>query len=689
LQPSAYYVVSIADNQLEDRYRAHAASKGARSFPRRDAVEFSGSGAERKPIRAELPQAVQEAIDARDEYNKSIAFEADPQKNGRLYAFQAADFLFVYGHFPEARARLQPMMDEHCGKDEWGYKAWEKLISMSNFEGDADQSRALVEGKSCAFDEETLAAEDALRKPVRQGVAYLDARKVYDEAEKMSDGPERDKKWRQAAAAYKVALDAAPDRDEAPEAAMNGAYAYKQVGEYDKAIEMYELFIARYGNNEKLLALRDGDTSAEPPTEPDAPKYQDRVRYLKLAYDALASSYVLFFDYPKASATFDKIGKNQHFSAAERREAARQSLTLAASLGDTTRMQGALRDFAALQASPEQLAEADFVVASSALKGWDQLSPDSGANKNARIRAERAMGDYYSQNGNNPAAAQFAVEAAYWSAKLKHAARDGRGEAEWWETTKNAFERYKQVAPKRPDGFSQALGSRQASFAAEGAYTLIDAEMRKSFDYESGHHRYAGTTVEVLAQYRKGATEAQKYYDQLQATIDTYASPEWATAAIARQGSLYDSLRTALYNTQPPALKMFDKRTEALLSRAENSDDLDLQEQADNVRMKVQTAWQEARDRELESADQVMVDRYGNAITLARRYNVSNPAVVRAIQRLAFFTDVIGEAKLAQYTGRVRDLGYNPGMFLRIRPGLVTAPEAEGLTPPEPLPLEP
>jgi hypothetical protein len=688
LQPAAYYVVSIADNQLEDRYRDFAASKGARSFPRRDAVEFAGVGAERKPIRAQLPPEVQNAIASRDEYNKSIAFETDPQKNGRLYAFQAADFLFVYGHFDEARARLEPMMAAHCGKDEWGYKAWEKLISMSNFEGDGDRSRALVEGKSCAFDEETLAAEDALRKPVRQGVAYLDARKVYDEAEKMSGGPERDKKWRQAAAAYNVALDAAPDRDEAPEAAMNGAFAYKQVGEYDKAIEMYELFISRYGNDKKLFALRDGDTSAEPPAEPDVPKYQDRVRYLKLAYDALASSYVLFFDYPKASSTFDKIGKNQHFSAAERRDAARQSLTLAASLGDTSRMQAARSEFAALQATPEQLAEADFVVASAALKGWDQLSPDSGANKNARIRAERAMGDYYAQNANNAAAAQYAVEAAYWSAKLKRAARDGRGEAAWWEATKAAFERYKAIAPKRADGFSQALGSRQASFAAEGAYTLIDEEMRKSYDYETGHHRYAGTTVEVLGQYRKGAGEAQKFYDQLQATIDAYASPEWATAAIARQGSLYDSLRTALYNTQPPALKMFDKRTEALLSRAENSDNLDLQEQADNVRMKVQTAWQEARDRELESADQVMVDRYGNAITLARRYNVSNPAVVRAIQRLAFFTDVIGEAKLAQYTGRVQGLGYSPGMFLRIRPGLVTAPEAEGLTPPEPLPLE-
>jgi hypothetical protein len=100
--------------------------------------------------------------------------------------------------------------------------------------------------------------------------------------------------------------------------------------------------------------------------------------------------------------------------------------------------------------------------------------------------------------------------------------------------------------------------------------------------------------------------------------------------------------------------------------------------------MRVETGWREARDRELDSADQVMIDRYGNAITLARRYNVSNPAVVRAIQRLAFFTDVIGEAKLQQHTGRVPNLDYSPGLFLRLRPGLVTSPRAEGMPPPAP-----
>jgi hypothetical protein len=209
----------------------------------------------------------------------------------------------------------------------------------------------------------------------------------------------------------------------------------------------------------------------------------------------------------------------------------------------------------------------------------------------------------------------------------------------------------------------------------------------RGFDYESGHQRYAGNTVEVLDQYRRAAQVAQQHYDALQRVVDDYASPEWATAAIARQGSLYDSLRSALYDVRAPALKMFDKKTEALLTRAENSDSAELQEQADAVRMRVETAWREARDRELDSADQVMVDRYGNAVTLARRYNVLNPAVAKAIQRLAFFTDVVGEAKLSQYTGRVPSLEYTPGLFLRLRPGLVTAPRPEGMAPPAPPPL--
>jgi hypothetical protein len=148
---------------------------------------------------------VLDAIKARDEYNDRIAIDRDPQKNGPLYAFQSADLYFIYGDFENAKKRFKPMYDQYCGVNEWGYKAWEKLISMSNFEGDAAQSRKLAEGKSCAYDAETQKAEESIRKPVQQGVAYLDARKLYEEAEKMPEGPERNKKWRESARARRGA----------------------------------------------------------------------------------------------------------------------------------------------------------------------------------------------------------------------------------------------------------------------------------------------------------------------------------------------------------------------------------------------------------------------------------------------------------------------------------------------------
>jgi tetratricopeptide (TPR) repeat protein len=683
LQPAAYYLVSMSDNLLKDANREYKDSGGARGVAPREAVQFSGAGADRKPLSEALPIQVENSVADRDGYNESIVFEEDPQRNGPLYAFQAAEFYFVYGQFDHARERFEPMMEEYCGKNEWGYKAWEKLISMSNFEGNASRSRQLAEGRSCAFDEETKRAEEAIRKPVRQGVAYLEAREIYDAAEKMGEGSERDAKWREAAAAYKVALDAAPDRDEAPEAAMNGAYAYKQVGEYDKAIDMYQLFISRYGSPEKLAAVRDGQPEAKPPVAADPGKYEERVKFLKMADDALASSYVLFFDYPQAAATFEKISRTEHFADAERREAARQALTLAASLGDDSGMRRARQNLGSLGASPRDLAEADFVIASAALKAWDRSSPPRGANADARQAAEAAMKSYYDANARNPDASEFVVEAAYWVAKAKRAARDAK-EREWLDNTKLAFETFRHTAPVKPDGMSSALGSRQAGFAAEAAYIQLDEAVQKGFDYDTGHHRFAGTTTEVLEQYRRAAAQAQTHYDALQKVVDDYASPEWATAAIGRQGSLYDSLRSALYDVRPPALVMFDRKTEALLRRAENSDSPELQEQADAVRMRVETAWREARDRELDSADQVMVDRYGNAITLARRYNVSNPSIVKSIQRMAFFTDVIGEAKLEQYTGRVPSLDYTPGLFLRLRPGLLSAPGPDAMPPSAP-----
>ena len=122
--------------------------------------------------------------------------------------------------------------------------------------------------------------------------------------------------------------------------------------------------------------------------------------------------------------------------------------------------------------------------------------------------------------------------------------------------------------------------------------------------------------------------------------------------------------------------------TEKLLKRFEASDNPDDQDKADQIRQKITEAWRSARERELNSADEAMIHFYAQSVALAKRYNVRNAAVNRANQRLAFFTDILGEAKMQKYTAGIQDLNYREGLFLQTRPGLVASPAPQPLPPP-------
>jgi hypothetical protein len=435
---------------------------------------------------------------------------------------------------------------------------------------------------------------------------------------------------------------------------------------------MYELFIANYGNEKTLAGLQTSDP----------PKFEERVGYMNDAYQALAGSYVLFFDYPKAAATFDAIAGVPHFAPDDRRLAAKQALMLYVNLDDKSSMERMRRDYQTLGASAEELAEADFLIASATVKKWDPNSPDKGANQQARVTAQNSMIRYHDENKGRPAAYKYVVHAAHKAAEAKRAS-NATGQVDWWKNTIAAYDRYAANAPKK-DGKSGAAGSQEASMAAEAEYVLIDAELKKSFDYEAGHHRYKGTAVEVVEAYKKDATQAKQWYDKLQVVVDKYVSQKWATVAIARQGSVYDSLRTGLYNTRPPELKMFSADIERKLRIAEESGDPALEDKADEIRTQVRDAWNKKRDEELDSADRIVVDRYAVAVTLGQRYNLSHESITRSIRRLAFLTEVAGEAKMAEYTAGNKDLKYTAGMFQRIRPGVIEAPKVDSLPRPSP-----
>ena len=86
-----------------------------------------------------------------------------------------------------------------------------------------------------------------------------------------------------------------------------------------------------------------------------------------------------------------------------------------------------------------------------------------------------------------------------------------------------------------------------------------------------------------------------------------------------------------------------------------------------------------------------MVKFYAEAVVWAKTWKVRNQAVDYAIQKLAFYTDILGDAKLREFSQGILDpegqkpFEYKDGMFLRSRPGMTPSLQANGVASPLPV----
>jgi hypothetical protein len=681
LQPSAQMVVDVAQQVLNDRYKLFERSAGREGIERRDHVKTTGSGAGERVVTDRLPPEVAAAIAAREEYQERVPPARDTPGNASLYAYQIAELYFLYGQLDDAKKRLSPLHAAACGKTDRGFLAWRRLLSIAALEHDTDQVRALAQAalaKGCAVNDGDRALEHDLAVKALDVAGYEDAKTAFTRAQELPDGPDRAAAWRRAAALYRATLEDAPGGEGAPEAAINGAYASKQVGDYDQAIAMYGLFIKAYGDEATLAKLEKGDPSTSPPRAPDPARYAERVGFLERAYGALAAAYVALLDPRRAAGAYDAIAENPRFAPPARRDAARNAALLHASTGDKEKMAAARATFLKLDPPPDQRAEIDWLVAAAALAAWDERGLDEKDNRAARLDAIAAMDAYHAAHRSDPAAAVYVVRAAYEAAKLRRAGRDPKA-ADGCRSTLAAFEALRAGSPV-VEGKNRALGTPEADMAAECAYTLLDAKIKADL----GSPRYAGKIDRVTAAFNADLKKAEAYHRELEELIERYASPTWAVAARARQGSLYDACRTGLYFARAPALELYTDQEAALLRKLERIDP----DRADAFRQKRVEDWRAARERMLAEADEVMVKRYAEAVIWARAWKTRGADA--AVGRLAAFTGILGDARLRQYTGGIVDpvtkraFEYQDGFFLRTRPGMTLASAPLALPAPRP-----
>jgi tetratricopeptide (TPR) repeat protein len=433
-----------------------------------------------------MPERVLAAIRARDAYVARVPEALDIGGGRARYAFEAAERYFVYGQLVDAKARYEALYRPRSCRDEVGYRAWERLIAIATVDGDVAGARALAEqsaGGDCG-------EGGGPGEPAPRGWAgYEAAASAMREAEGARPGAQRDAAFRRAAELYARALEQDPARAEAPEAALMGVHAWKQVGEYGQAMKMLDLFIREYGSEAVLARLEKGDPSAKPPTLPDERQYRETLRYLKAALDDRSTGHILMFDYAAAAEDYAALSENVRLAADDRRAAARNATILWTHLGDDVRAGKARAIFQRLGGSKREGFELELVIllskAQRAAIGGGAASSDAANSTEMRARAAsmgqatRELEAFVTGRGAAADAAESVSRGAFALAALARGRGDARAAARWCKATLVAWERTARDVTRREDPREVAECRDVAAFmkVPVGPATVAGAEL--------------------------------------------------------------------------------------------------------------------------------------------------------------------------------------------------------------------
>src|SRR4029079_10342732 len=167
-----------------------------------------------------------------------------------------------------------------------------------------------------------------------------------------------------------------------------------------------------------------------------------------------------------------------------------------------------------------------------------------------------------------------------------------------------AWDNYRAKAPVK-DNRSEAQQAPYVDYAAEAEFTGLDEQITASYD-DPAKHKYARSVNDIFGEvqvdpktqkavmgpdgkpvmkkkgkYQANAAEAEKWDLALDAMIKKYESLEWVPTAIARQGAIYDTLRSGLYNMVLKNDELFTAKEKAFIKSLRDSGRPELDETAD------------------------------------------------------------------------------------------------------------
>ncbi len=493
--------------------------------------------------------------------------------------------------------------------------------------------------------------------PYPPSMAYPMAAEALQKARNAPDGPKRTAAFLVAATLYERALGVDPASDQAPEAAILGAFSYKQAGEYRKAVDLYRLFLERYAAEDKLANLELGDPA----------RAKERLRHMRTVTETLAAAYILMFDYEAAAAHFDAVARQRRFDEAFRRDGAHNAAILHANLGAPSSAAAAREIYVRLGPDVGSKANLDLILALSGFHRWEPSAADTDDVRATRKARQKALEKVVATYERTDAAARVVLEAAYRLWQIRRGEKDGSA-ASWCKKAERAYETHFRTAgsrdfpPDRRAAPSWAVGTQDADRAAECVFRRADIALRA--DYPPDGLPRAVPIADLTAYHAAEKALQNKLLPALKPLVAEpghFGSPRWAVEARAREGAFEDALHKLLSAAAPA---------------------------------KGSAAWKE-REAALRSAEDRSARSDLEAVTWATTYGVGSDGVASASRRLALFLDRHGPGSLAalQSAAARPPFETRSGMLLKPLPriplGKTLAPPPSAVAPPAPLPADP
>jgi len=256
------------------------------------------------------------------------------------------------------------------------------------------------------------------------------------------------------------------------------------------------------------------------------------------------------FSFRDAAETYEKIARAASYAPAARKDAATNAANLRSMLGDRDAVRAMTTIALQLQPTPAEAVALDYLIANFDFRRWNATLTDHGDDPTARALALKSLDTFFGTHRRENIAMSRNVEAAARIARIKRATGEAH-ERDWLDQTLATWKALAAVSRASADA------APFVDYAAEAEYRLIDQEI----------NAHPPSIACSPSTYKQALLEVDGFDVKLGALVMRYRSATWVASALARRGSLYETLRSTLSACSGPSFRLFTPKQQATLAQ--------------------------------------------------------------------------------------------------------------------------